>query len=205
MKLAIAATIVAGLMAAATAQETAPEIVLFDGSVKSGWTFANWGGATLSAIDDPANPGKRKILKFTASNSATAWAGSHFTTVMTSRPDGNASSLPKDLVESGKLTFIINGSEDEWGSHCGEQNIQVCLGKRLSERGEWETGPYLAIARFIEGKAIDSNKESWQKVSIPLRSLLKTIDLDCLGTVGFQFVGNTPDAGVLIDKIRIEQ
>ncbi|MFZ2655289.1 MAG: hypothetical protein WAX69_10225 [Victivallales bacterium] len=200
MKSALAATIlVVGLMAVAAVQD----IVLFDGSVKDGWTFANWFGATLSAIDDPSNQG-RKILKFTASKEAKAWAGSHFTTMMGSIPGGNAPALPKELAESGKLTFLINGSDDEFGFHHGEQNIQVCLGKRVSEQGEWKTGPYLAIAPFIEGKAVDSNKESWQKASIPLSSLLKAVDLDCIGSIGFQFVDATPSAGVLIDKIRIE-
>ena len=195
----LAALLTGGFMIVASAQE----VILFEGSMKDAWTVANWGGATLTAIDDPAHPGKRKILKFSASNEAKPWAGAHFTTIEASKPDVNAPALTDALKESGKLTFIINGSEDEWGTHRGEQAIQISLGQRKSKEGDWTMASFVPIAPFIDGQAIDSNPATWQKVSIPLSKILPK-NATCIGVIGFQFIDAPSPAGVLIDKIRIE-
>ena len=201
MKMAVAAMALAAF-AACGASLKAQDITLFDGEVKKGWSFASWGGATLAAVDDPSNPGTRKVLKLSASNAAKPWAGGIYSTSDVSTPGEVAVPLTPELRKSGKLSFVVNGSDDEWGNHKGEQKIQVAAGQKASMQGKWSTGSYSLISGFIEGKQVDSDPTTWQKVEIPLSQILPK-EGDCIGSITFQFYAEPSQAGLLIDKIKI--
>ncbi len=190
--------------AAAPVSSPAGTVDIFVDALRPGWTIAQWGGLAAAPMSDGTGGDAKKILKLGFGKAPQPWAGAVLATEGPSEAGKNAPALSPDSKANGSLVFLVNGSADEWGNHCGEQGVQVMLGLRPSGQGNFESGAYHDMRKYMEGGAVDKDPATWQRVAVPLAELLKGKDLACVGVVGFQYIGTPPPAALLVKDVRLE-
>ncbi len=108
---------------------------------------------------------------------------------------------PEEWKEA-RLVFEINGGLDRFGNHKGGQLLGVTL--RGAAEGKPVASERIDLRRLLDRAPIDSDPESWQEASIPLREFKKADVLNGVITgVGFQFLGTGNIAGVAARNFRL--
>jgi hypothetical protein len=177
---------------------------VFEDDLPAHWILASWGGVDLEPVEEPALGGKGRALLAAVAGDATDWCGCRMSADVRPGEGDGGPDITQQMRREGFLSFYVNGSDDEWGTHKGEQSVQVKIDFRTAGGTEWDGGPFIGMGQYIDGGMVDDDPDTWQKVQIPLRRLLAGQQADRLGGVWFQYQGAPPSAGLAIDSVALE-
>lgn len=182
-----------GFAASETGSEETRSVV-FDGDWSHNWNLnGRWGGASLKKI----NVGEQSVLQLHVRKNASDWCG----VKALIKNKENAVLLERKSDDAGYIEFLVNGSTNAEGAHVGGQSLQFELyssGKSLFKKSP------VPLKKFIEGKRIDNNPDTWQPVRIPFKDLLLDKAKPWTGFM-FQYQGKRPEQGITIKRISVEQ
>jgi len=186
-------------------EENVERVPLYQDGLLPSWGTGQWGGVGVREVTEGARGGSRAALLFALEEKATDWCGG---LIATSRPPADADAEPAltpEMRRDGFLAFYVNGSVDRWGTHRGEQHVQVQVKYRMPGEAEWHSGPFIGADQYLAGGVVDDDPASWQKVRIPLRWLIPDERADRVGAVVVQYQGTPPAAGLVVDSIALER
>ncbi|HCD35000.1 MAG TPA: hypothetical protein DER01_21525 [Phycisphaerales bacterium] len=178
----------------------ANRVEIFCGQLIKGWHTGGWNGIALKPMTVEENqPG---MLKLTVGKAAKNWGGAFLSTIQPTEKTKHEIQLTEKIKQAGYLVMQVNGSEDEWGNHVGQQKIQINIAQREA-KSKWKHGSkFLHLSKYLQDGKIDQDATTWQQVRIPMTDLLAKESLPAMGAVFFQYIGE-PASSVLIRDLHI--
>lgn len=161
--------------------------VITNGMFGAGWKATGWNGIEVSGVSDAEGRSYQRII---ISDSGKPWSGVNI--------KNEQKPFTAESIGTYTMIMYINGDDDQFGANIGGQPFQISLsakGKGLSKSG------FLPASRFIEGRVIDTDRGTWQRVVVPLAAFERAADAGIIDSVSIQFMGAAPKAGIRIADI----
>jgi hypothetical protein len=166
--------------------------------LRKGWKIRPW---RVSATIEDANKPKAIKMDYTGKK---PWGGMAFKPLK----DNETIETGKGEASSKSLVFYVNGGNDSLGRHMGGQVFQARV-RFLAEDGSQIEKTYQLCANFMQGKTVDNNVETWQRVEIPLKVFVpksKMNDNLKINGIELQFYGvDLPKSPLMVSNIKISK
>ncbi len=170
-------------------QAAVERVPLFSDALPAGWQARGW--SEVKWLPQPEAGG----FRLQVGKEVKDWGG-----VGLAAADAGAVTFPvsSEMRANGYLTFLANGSADEWGHHAGGQTLQISLGGL----GNGDKRPH---GGYVHARAVDGDPATWEKIAVPLARLIPPDSFTEIAAISLQYCGTAPVAGIAVRNFALER